>query len=53
MAHQVWYALYYNDDAQPVSDKVKVDGDISDLKQAVRNDNIGLLLLATPQIVDG
>src|SRR3954447_25854114 len=43
MAHEVWYALHYNKNDPPVLDKVRVDGDISDLKQALFNDNIRLL----------
>jgi hypothetical protein len=45
MEHQVWYALYYNNECEPIVDMVTVPNNtnITHVKQAVYNDNIRTL----------
>jgi hypothetical protein len=44
MAQQVWYSLHYRQSDTSILNKVRVDGDIADLQQAVYNDNDNVLV---------
>ena len=43
MAHEVWYSLYYSNSDPPIINKVRIDGDLTDLQQAVYDKNINKL----------